>query len=286
MKDSIQQAGPGRPGRPGRWRWLKFLPVLVLASLAMVAVGQNRRVLPPDPFVTAVKELRPSIVAVGSYLRTDTPTVQYFGTGFVVEDGNLVVTNAHVVAALRAADRLDHLRVFFPDTVRDVDGKEAKVLLEDTYHDVALLRFEGRAGGVVKLAPTEDPDQGLSVGIMGYPTGTRLGLVPAVHQGVLAAVVPAVLPLPTGVKLTPELREALKNPYNLYQLDMVAFPGNSGSPLFDARTGEVIGVLNMTLATKTREHLFDKPTGIAYAVPVRWVHELIRKNRAINGSSR
>ena len=261
--------------------WRKFMSVLLLSVLALVLIGQNRRLEPPEPFVWNTKVLRPSIVAVGSYLRTDKPTVQYFGTGFVVHDGNCVVTNAHVVAALRAADRLDHLRVYFPDMTRDVDGKEAKVLLEDTYHDVALLRFEGQAGMPVKLAPADDVDQGLSVGIIGYPTGTRLGLVPAVHKGVVSASVPAVLPLPTGVKMTPELQEALKNPYNLYQLDMIAFPGNSGSPLFDAKTGEVIGVLNMTIATKTREHLFDKPTGIAYAVPVKWVHELIRRYKAM-----
>ena len=83
--------------------------------------------------------------------------------------------------------------------------------------------------------------------------------------------------LPKGTKMTPELAAAIKKPYNLFQLDMVAFPGNSGSPLFETRTGTVIGIINMTLAKKTREHLFDKPSGIAYAVPMRWVHELIRR---------
>ena len=234
---------------------------------------------PADPFVQATREIRPSVVAVGSYLRTDTPTVKYFGTGFVVDDGLTVVTNAHVVAALRQADRLGELRVFFPDT-RDIDGREAKVVVEDAYHDVALIRFVGRPAPVVRLAPPKDPEQGTNVGILGYPIGTRLGLVPAVHQGVVGAVVPAVLPLPVGVRMTPELQAALKNPYNLYQLDMVAFPGNSGSPLFDGSDGTVIGIINMTLATKTREHLFDKPTGIAYAVPVRWIHDLIRRQKA------
>lgn len=234
---------------------------------------------PADPLVTATREIRPSVVAVGSYQRTDTPTVKYFGTGFVIHDGLTVVTNAHVVEALRQSQRLDEMRVFFPDT-RDVDGRAAKVLLEDKYHDVALIQFVGRPGKAVRLGPGEDAAQGTAVGILGYPVGTMLGLVPAVHKGVVGAVVPAVLPLPTGVKMTPELQAALKNPYNLYQLDMVAFPGNSGSPLFDVNDGSVIGIINMTLATKTREHLFDKPTGIAYAVPVRWIHELLRRHMA------
>ena len=248
--------------------------------------AQPGNVRPQDAFVAATRNIRPSVVAVGSYLRTDTPTVKYFGTGFVVDDGTIVVTNAHVVQALRQSNRLDQLRVFFPDAKRDIDGREAKVLIEDVYHDVALIQFVGRPVQAVKLALPDDPDQGTTVGILGYPIGTRLGLVPAVHRGVVAAVVPAVLPLPVGVKLTPELQEALKNPYNLYQLDMVAFPGNSGSPLFDPTDGTVIGILNMTLATKTREHLFDKPTGIAYAVPVRWIHDLIRRHKVAAGQGR
>ncbi len=233
-----------------------------------------------DSLVAAVKALRPSVVAIGSYLRTDAPTVKYFGTGFVVYDGRVVITNAHVVEGLRQAQRLDHLRVYFPDT-RDVDGRVGRVLLEDAFHDVALIAFEGQPAPPVKISSVE-PDQGRTVGILGYPLGTRLGLVPAVHQGVVAAVVPAVLPLPVGTKMTPELQSALKNPYNLYQLDMVAFPGNSGSPLFDIRDGTVIGIVNMTLATKTREHLFDKPSGIAYAVPSKWAMELIRRHKVTN----
>jgi S1-C subfamily serine protease len=269
---------PITPSNPSR---VALIVAFISASLGGIVQAQPAGAKPVDPFVTATKEIRPSVVAVGSYLRTDTPTVKYFGTGFVVADGLTVVTNAHVVEALRQQNRLDQLRVYFPDT-RDVDGREAKVLMEDKYHDVALIQFTGKPARPLKLA-TEDPDQGTSVGMLGYPIGTMLGLVPAVHKGVVAAVVPAVLPLPVGVKMTPELQTALKNPYNLYQLDMVAFPGNSGSPLYDAGDGTVIGIVNMTLATKTREHLFDKPTGIAYAVPVRWIHDIIRRSKAEAG---
>lgn len=240
-----------------------------------------------EPLVRVIREIRPSVVAVGSYLFNDTPTVRYFGTGFVCYDGNTVATNAHVVAALEQTNRIDHLRVFFPDGA-PTSGRKGKVVQIDRFHDVALIRFEGPAAKNVKLVPpptanhNNDPPQGRSVAILGYPIGTRLGLVPAVHKGVVAAVVPAVLPLPKGAKITPELAAAIKKPYNLYQLDMVAFPGNSGSPLFNARTGTVVGIINMTLAKKTREHLFDKPSGIAYAVPMHWLHELIRRQSILD----
>lgn len=292
VNSSAPCTAPAQTAQSGRFSvvWMGVFTFTALLTAAWWMQSASTHAQPvagrvADPFVTATREIRPSVVAVGSYLRTDTPTVKYFGTGFVIDDGLTVVTNAHVVAALRQHDRLDQLRVFFPDT-RDVDGREAKVVIEDAYHDVAIIRFGGRPAPVVRLAPPVDPEQGTNVGILGYPIGTRLGLVPAVHQGVVGAIVPAVLPLPVGVKMTPELQAALKNPYNLYQLDMVAFPGNSGSPLFDGRDGSVIGIINMTLATKTREHLFDKPTGIAYAVPVRWIHDLLRRSKAVGDLGR
>jgi len=144
------------------WSWFMAVAVLVVlgfvlvwpdssASIAQPAVGRQ-----PDPFVAATKALRPSVVAVGSYVRTDNPTVKYFGTGFVIDDGLTVVTNAHVVAALRQAQRLDQLRIYFPDS-RDVDGREAKVLIEDAFHDVALIQFAGRPAPTVNLAPAPHP---------------------------------------------------------------------------------------------------------------------------------
>jgi serine protease Do len=238
--------------------------------------------LSAEPFVAAAAKVRPGVAAVGSYLRTDTPSVRYAGTGFVIGDGTVVVTNAHVLEALRQIDRLNQLRVFFPDST-PVDGRKASVWGEDSFHDVALLKLEGAPAPALELALEHEPAQGQAVGVMGYPIGMALGLVPAVHKGVVAAVVPAVLPLPKGAKLTPQLAEAIKQPYNLYQLDMVVYPGNSGSPLFAERDGKVMGIINKTLATGTREHLLTEPSGVSYAVPIRWAQELLRRCTAESG---
>lgn len=262
------------------WKLASVLvPCLVLHAVSAVCVAGPSA----DPFIEVAARVRPSVVAVGSYHSKDSPTVMYSGTGFVVGDGRLVATNAHVVDAVRQRNRQEQMKVFFPDG-GPVDGRAVVLVGEDRVHDVALLRFDGAPARALELDSTNAGKQGQGVGVMGYPIGLRLGLVPAVHRGVVSAVVPAVLPLPTGVKLTPELTEALRNPYNLYQLDLVVFPGNSGSPMFDAESGKVIGIINKTLATRTREHLLDSPSGISYAVPVRWVVELLEASmRSVTG---
>lgn len=283
MKLTINEA---RRGQRTHARWFAAACVLALLAVGVAwwmppaSAGANGdSTVPVDPYVATVARIRPSVVAVGSYRINDTPTVQYSGTGFVVGDGRVVATNAHVVQALRQRDRLDSLRVFFPDGA-PVAGRVATVIAEDSFHDVALLRFDGLPAPAIPIDPTVEAPQGQEIGVLGYPIGTALGLVPATHKGVVAAVVPAVLPLPKGVKLTPELAEAIRRPYNLYQLDLVIYPGNSGSPLFDGRDGRLYGIINKTLATRTREHMLENPSAIGYAVPAKWIHDLLTRTQS------
>ena len=67
--------------------------------------------------------------------------------------------------------------------------------------------------------------------------------------------------------------------FEIFQLDATAYPGNSGGPLFDPNTGEVLGVMNMVLIKGTRESALSQPSGIAYAIPARFVRELLERTR-------
>ena len=69
---------------------------LLLAASAAVATA-----MVPGPaladLVGVLPRIKPSIVAVGTYQRTRSPAFQFRGTGVVVGDGRLIVTNAHVL---------------------------------------------------------------------------------------------------------------------------------------------------------------------------------------------
>ena len=51
-------------------------------------------------FPGTVARVKRSVVAVGTYIPAGSPGFRFLGTGFVVGDGNRVVTNAHVLAAV------------------------------------------------------------------------------------------------------------------------------------------------------------------------------------------
>ena len=79
-----------------------------------------------------------------------------------------------------------------------------------------------------------------------------------------------------GSQLTAATVRRLRAPFDVYQLDAVAYPGNSGSALYRVGSGEVIGIINSVFVKGSREHLLSQPSGIAYAIPVRHLRTLLR----------
>jgi serine protease Do len=72
------------------------------------------------------------------------------------------------------------------------------------------------------------------------------------------------------------IRQASK-PYMIFQLDAIAYPGNSGSPLYDAESGEVLAVINAVFVKGSKESVLKDPSGISYAIPSNYVRELLER---------
>ena len=78
--------------------------------------------------------------------------------------------------------------------------------------------------------------------------------------------------------LTAEQIKRIRNPFVVYQLDTIAYPGNSGSPVYHIESGKVIGVINSAFVKGTKESAIEKPSGISYAIPIKYVHRLLKNN--------
>ncbi len=94
----------------------------------------------------------------------------------------------------------------------------------------------------------------------------------------MSSITSLVLPQTYGQGLSPRAVRALRDgPMEIFQLDATAYPGNSGGPVFDVATGEVVGVINMVLARGTRESALSQPTGITYALPIGLLKPLLNE---------
>ncbi len=224
-----------------------------------------------------IQAAKPSVVAVGTYKATDSPRFGFRGTGFVVGNGNLVITNAHVLPESGAGGTMAELAIHTARTADDSQSRSATLLGVDRAHDLALLRIEGPALPALRLGDGARMREGMSVALIGYPIGGVLGFTPVTHRGIVSSITAIVLPAPSSQSLNAQAVTRIRQgSFDIYQLDATAYPGNSGSPVFDVESGAVIAVINMVLVQGSKESALRYPTGISYAIPVRFVNELLK----------
>ena len=138
------------------------------------------------------------------------------GSGFIIDEDGLVVTNAHVVQGFKTVDV----------TLAGGQWYQADVLGVDVDTDLALLDLrDPMAIEPVTLGDSDTVAVGEEVIAMGFPLGGNDILIgsPSVTGGIVSA------------KRVSELG------VELLQTDAAINPGNSGGPLF-GRDGRVVGV--------------------------------------------
>lgn len=265
MSDALSQIS----GQALRRRFLLSACALALATgLPAVARADLVGILP---------QIKPSIVAVGTFQRTRSPAFQFRGTGFVIGDGRLIVTNAHVLPDTVASENMESLAIVVPGDGQQGTVRSVSRAASERSRDLAVLRLDGGPPlPALSLASRERVLEGQEIAFTGFPIGGVLGMTPVTHRGIVSAITPIGIPQANSRDLNPALVRRLANDvFRVYQLDATAYPGNSGSPLYDPDSGEVLGVLNMVFVKSTKENVLADPSGISYAIPVEYLQRLL-----------
>jgi serine protease Do len=244
----------------------------VVFGVLSVLMAHNVSAEMPD----TIDRIKPSVVAVGSYQKTRSPAFSYRGTGFAVGDGTLIATNMHVLPTNLNAENRETLMILAFAQGGEPQPREATVLRVDKTHDLALLRISGAPLPVLALDNAGTVREGQTFAFTGFPVANLLGFSPVTHRGMISALTPIALPSPSAQQLDPKvIRSVRAGAFNVFQLDATAYPGNSGSPMYDIETGQVVGIINMVFVKGTRETALSQPSGISFAVPVRFLSDLL-----------
>lgn len=227
-----------------------------------------------------VARIKLSIVGVGTYQPARTPPLKLYGTGFVVGDGNTVLTSAHVIPRVLDVEHNERVVALLGGQAK-TEFSELKLIALDEVHDVGLLRFHGNALPALQLGNSEQIREGTELAFTGFPIGTVLGLYPVTHRALVSSITPIAVPVDKSGSLTAEMIRRLNSPFNVFQLDATAYPGNSGGPLFDPESGEVVGIMNMVFVKETKESVLEHPSGIAYAIPGIYANRLLDEARSV-----
>jgi S1-C subfamily serine protease len=247
---------------------------LILALLFAVFAGPLRADLS-----TTIAKVKPAIAIVGTFKATDSPRFSLRGTGFVVASGNQIITSAHVVPQAGETETDAALVVQVRNGPLGLEMRQSSLLAVDKLHDLALLQFDGTALPALRVRESDSVREGQAIAFMGFPIGNVLGFSAVTHRGTVSSIAAAALPPPTSRQLNETMIRSLRSgtSFPIFQLDATAYPGNSGGPLFDPDTGEVIGVVNMVFVKSTRESALAHPSGISYAIPSGFVLELLQR---------
>lgn len=262
---------------------IKALLTLALFSIPSLAFAQEDLV-PQSPaqinlsFAPVVKKVSPAVVNIYSQRKVtqaanpfmnDPFFSQFFGgrqfggipqqrlenslgSGVIVKEDGLVVTNAHVV---KGADETK---------IGLSDGREfdAKVVVIDEASDIALLRIDAK-GEKLPIA-TFQPSETMEVGDLVLAIGNPFGVGQTVTSGIVSALARSSLNV---------------NNFNFFiQTDAAINPGNSGGPLV-SMSGGVVGI-NSAIYSKDGGSL-----GIGFAIPSEMVATVIAAEEAGQASA-
>lgn len=226
----------------------------------------------------AIKQVRRSVVAIGTYQALGQPPIRLLGTGFVVADGGYIITNAHVLPKILDAKNQESLQALY-GIEANVRNFELDIVAEDSEHDLALLRIIGNAKLPALRLAKNMAAEGTRTAITGYPLGSLLGLYPITHEGIISAVKERSFAAYSQGQLTADRVRRLRASFIVYQIDTNAYPGNSGSPLYDPASQQVLGVVqSVAVREKTQTSAIEAPTGFTFAVPSQFVSALMARN--------
>lgn len=220
-------------------------PAAIPTSPSPVLVD-NKTPSPFPDFVSLIATVRPSVVAITTEVTGfsrfgGTFTQQGAGSGWIIDQSGLIVTNNHVVEGANSITvTLEDGRTFSADTVHT-----------DPIADLAVVKINAQNLPALQIGDSSR----LHVGEWVVAIGNSLGMGISATKGIVSAL---------GVSLSVSPGETLSD---LIQTDAAINPGNSGGPLVNL-LGEVVGINSAKVAQVGVE-------GMGYAISVKEAKPII-----------
>ncbi len=201
-------------------------------------------ILSHDPIVTVAASVSQSVAKIEVFQMSPYGWQKAgSGSGFLVSEEGLIVTNNHVV------ESAEHIKVAF----KNGEEFEAELVGTDNISDIALLKIDGSNMPYLELADSNDIQVGASVIAIGNPYGYEY----TVTKGVISAIqreisIPEQNSQPDSFfdgipffNIPNQQQQQQQKPtipmVGIVQTDAAINPGNSGGPLVNME-GKVVGV--------------------------------------------
>ena len=176
------------------------------------------------------------------------------GSGFFITSDGFFISNHHVVESATEIQ-----------IIHNNQTSKAKIIVSDSKNDIAILKVDTESPlSWLNLGNASKVKEGEEVGTFGYPLTSLQGVNPKFSKGVIASL--------TGID----------DDSTNFQISVPVQPGNSGGPLFQMATGNVIGIVTARLNDKVAYGQSGFiPQNVNYAVKINYALALIESRREI-----
>lgn len=221
-----------------------------------------------------IKPVRQSVVGI-AYRPTPNQAV-ILGSGFAVSDDGKILTSAHICDQIPK----EHLSNLSAMVMSKNDGKGSeeyawlpiKIMAKDNRNDVALFQIEHYQNTCLRPLALGDSDKvevGNEVYFIGFPYAGNLmnegwGITLIANRGMVS-----------NIKLD---GNDPAHPRTFFIIDAASNPGNSGCPLVDEETNEVIGIMSVAFRIQSKTHNdldIREPMHISGARPISFAKKFI-----------
>jgi len=222
-----------------------------------------------------IVKIKDSIVAVGVKLNEN--QVSIIGSGFSVSNDGKILSAAHLYNGLEP----EQIKNFVGMAMikREKSGLEyyswspLELIKKEDKNDVVLLQMRDYKKTLLKpleLGDSEKVEAGNEVYFIGFPYAAQLindgfGITLIVNRAIISNI------KQDGINLD--------HPRNWFIVDTISNPGNSGSPLINAQTNKVIGIMTISFRKKSQVQQdldIHEPMHIAGAKPINLAKELLK----------
>ncbi|MEK7552016.1 MAG: serine protease [Patescibacteria group bacterium] len=245
------------------------------------------------------KKIKPAVVAIVSKYSKSPDFPDIIGTGFIVDESGIILTNNHVINAINLLPRRKNdptsipIQVILFHNVPDLGMLTIHVDVEavsntirekeiDGVHygedipDIGAIYVKAKGLPFVEIDKALSVEEGDEVFISGFPMGTSTlksagwlhQFSPILQRGIVSAILPFVCESPHGIIV-----------------EAVTHGGSSGSPIFNPTNGKIVAILfagfpetkilgkgeNGKLITYTNS------TSLTYAIPSPLLHIMYKK---------
>ena len=209
----------------------------------------------PINYENEIVQLKVYPMFSGDSKTTISTDVKTTGSGFLISEEGLVITNYHVI------ENANRIEIAFPNVNLTMD---ASLRIKDVNNDLAILEVDDFDFSAISndnipysLAAINDVRVGQEVFTLGFPLGSIMGSKSRLSTGRINSIY--------GIQDDPRL----------FQIGVPLQPGNSGGPLFNMKS-ELVGIVVSGLNAK---YFYDNlgviPQNVNFAVKVSYLENLL-----------